>query len=79
MFSNILAISSDCPISPRINFLVDDTTTLQEFMWGIGWYHDNHNAVSIMKDNHVENLEALRALFDGNPNFCSSTFYWTYL
>ncbi|MBK2258561.1 class II glutamine amidotransferase [Francisella philomiragia] len=74
MFSNILAISSDCPISPRINFLVDDTTTLQEFMWGIGWYHDNHNAVSIMKDNHVENLEALRALFDGNPNFCSSTF-----
>ena len=76
MFSNIIAISSDCPISPKINFLNNYThkDTLKDFMWGIGWYHPEHNAANVLKDSQVESVAALKALFNGNSSFISNTF-----
>ena len=76
MFSNTIAISSDCPISPKISFLKSDGShdILKDFMWGIGWYHPEHNAVSVLKDSHVESVDALKAVFGGNSSFISNTF-----
>ncbi len=76
MFSNILAISSDCPISPKIDFINNSVSknTLRNFMWGIGWYHPNQNATTVLKDTHVESVDVLKSMFKDNSNFISNTF-----
>ncbi|MXB23101.1 class II glutamine amidotransferase [Francisella tularensis] len=76
MFSNILAISSDCPISPKVDLINDNVSsdTIRDFMWGIGWYHSDHNEATILKESHVESVDVLRSLFKDNSNFISNSF-----
>jgi transglutaminase-like putative cysteine protease/predicted glutamine amidotransferase len=77
MFSNIIAISSDCPISPKIDLVdgVVSTSSFEQFMWGISWYHSNHsNSTMVLKDSKVESLSVLKSMFEDDSSFISNTF-----
>ena len=77
MSSNIISVSSDCPISPKISFLnkAISSENFKKIMWGVGWYHPDHSsAASVIKDCEVESSDALRSLFNNNSNFVSNTF-----
>ncbi|APC97138.1 class II glutamine amidotransferase [Francisella frigiditurris] len=76
MLSKIIAISSDCPITPRIGFYNPNPSLKfdKDFMWGVGWYHTNYNAATVIKDTQVDNVYALKTMFEKNSNFLSNTF-----
>ncbi len=74
-FSNILVISSDCPISPQVNFYENsDFKPVKELKWGISWYDPEQNTATLLKDNYVENVEVVRNVFENNPKFVSDMF-----
>lgn len=76
MLSKLLAISADCPISPKINFHnpYPDEKFNKDFVWGMAWYPIDYNAATVVKDAQIENIDALSTLFLQNSNFYSTVF-----
>jgi len=77
MSSELLAISSDCPISPKISFKKKSTLPdelKKDFVWGIAWYPVDYNAATVVKESNLENTDALTELLQDNNSFYSTVF-----
>ena len=71
--SELLAISSDCPISPKLSFK-QSTDFRKDFVWGLAWYPVDYNAATVVKDAQLENAEALSDLLQNYSSFYSTIF-----